>query len=239
MTFRLPKGVLLAFEGIDGSGKSTQAQRLADWFQAQGLEVVRSREPTDGPWGRKLREARFTARMSPEDELAAFMADRREHVEKLIRPALERGALTVVDRYYYSTVAYQGARGLDPAELLAKNRAFAPIPDLVLLVDVDPREALARIHLRGQGQDLFENLPVLTRVREIFLSLVDSHLAVIDGARPPEVVFGEVLLRVLSGPLAGFVGQKKALHPVAELLARPALSFGAKASLLRALLGLP
>lgn len=199
----LPRGVLLAFEGIDGSGKSTQARLLVEWAKKRGLDVISSREPTDGPWGKKIREARFTARMSPEDELEAFIADRKEHVETLIRPGLARGALVVIDRYYYSTVAYQGARGLEPKALLLRNRSFAPVPDLVVLVDVEPKAALERISSRGEGIDLFENLAALTKVREIFLSLVDSHVALIDGARPAEVVFGEVLSRVLAGPLAG------------------------------------
>lgn len=195
-TRRLPRGVLLAFEGIDGSGKSTQAKWLVAWARAQGYEVVSSREPTDGPWGRRIREARFTARLSPEDELHAFLEDRREHVATVINPALARGALVVVDRYYYSTVAYQGARGLDPAELLAKNRAFAPVPDLVVLVDVRPEQALERIHARGQGQDLFEDPGALARVRARFLALVDDHVAVIDGGRDAEAVFADVLAQV-------------------------------------------
>ena len=229
--------MLLAFEGIDGSGKSTQAKLFVEWARALGLDVVSSREPTDGPWGKKIREARFTARMSPEDELAAFMADRKEHVETLIRPALARGALVVIDRYYYSTVAYQGARGLDPKELLQKNRAFAPVPDLVVLVDVDPKAALERIASRGQGTDLFENLAALTKVRELFLSLVDGHVALIDGARAPEVVFGEVLLRILSGPLAGFVAESDELQPVAKLFENDRLTPAAKAERIRKLLG--
>ena len=204
-TQRLPSGVLIAFEGIDGSGKSTQAKKFVAWAKTLGLEVISSREPTDGPWGKKIREARFTARMSPEDELAAFIADRKEHVATLIKPALARGALVVIDRYYYSTVAYQGARGLDPKTLLEMNRAFAPVPDLVVLVDVEPTTALERITSRGEGTDLFETLAALTRVREIFLSLVDSHVVKIDGAREAEVVFAEVVSRVLSGPLAGLV----------------------------------
>ncbi len=203
MATPLPHGVLLAFEGIDGSGKSTQARMFADWAELEGLEVVRTREPTQGPWGRKIREARFTARLSPEDELAAFIADRKEHVETLVRPALARGALVIIDRYYYSTVAYQGARGLDPQALLEMNRAFAPKPDLVLLVDADPKLCLQRIHARGEGQDLFENLEALTKVRAIFLSLVEPHVAVIDGGRSAEVVFDEVRARILAGPLQG------------------------------------
>ena len=237
MTTRpLPQGVLLAFEGIDGSGKSTQAKKFVEWARTLGLEVISSREPTDGPWGKKIRSARFTARLSPEDELAAFIADRREHVETLIRPALARGALVVIDRYYYSTVAYQGARGLDPMTLLKMNRDFAPIPDLVVLVDVEPKAALERIVSRGEGQDLFENLAALTKVRALFLSLVDAHIAVIDGARPPEVVFGDVLLRVLSGPLANFVAETDEMQPVAKLLEDDSLKPGERAERLRALL---
>lgn len=189
--------MFIAFEGIDGSGKSTQAKKFVEWARAQGREVVSSREPTDGPWGKKIREARFTARLSPQDELEAFINDRKEHVESLIKPALARGAIVVVDRYYYSTVAYQGARGLDPQALLARNRAFAPVPDCVVLVDLDPKLALERIQSRGEGTDLFENLAALTKVRQIFLSLVDSHVAVIDGARDPEVVFADVKARLL------------------------------------------
>lgn len=229
--------MLVAFEGIDGSGKSTQARKFFEWAKTLGVEVISSREPTDGPWGKKIREARFTARMAAEEELAAFIADRKEHVETLIKPALARGALVVIDRYYYSTVAYQGARGLEPRELLATNRAFAPVPDLVVLVDVDPKAALERIASRGEGTDLFETLAALTRVREIFLSLVDSHVAKIDGARAPEVVFGEVLLRVLSGPLAGFVVESDELQPVAKLFEDDSLSMAEKAERLRKVLG--
>jgi dTMP kinase len=198
----LPRGVLLAFEGIDGSGKSTQAKLLAELARARGLDVVLTREPTDGPWGRAIRQARFTARLSPKDELAAFLADRKEHVETLIAPALARGALVIVDRYYYSNAAYQGARGLDPKELLALNRAFAPPPDLVLLFDVDPHISLQRITSRGEGQDLFETLDALTKVRAHFLALDEPRLTVIDGARATNEVFREVLSHLRAGPLS-------------------------------------
>lgn len=236
MPHALPRGVLLAFEGIDGSGKSTQARLFAEWAQARGLDVVRSREPTDGPWGRKIREARFTARMSPEDELQAFLNDRKEHVETLIRPSLARGAVVIVDRYYYSTVAYQGVRGLDPAELLTRNRAFAPKPDLVLLVDVEPKQALERIESRGLGTDLFETLEALAAVRRVFLSLTEPHVAVIDGAREPAVVFGEVLLRILEGPLRAWADGEPTLHAALEAAAGRPLP--ERATQLRTALGL-
>lgn len=228
--------MLLAFEGIDGSGKSTQARRFVEWAQARGLDVVSSREPTNGPWGRRIREARFTARLSPEEELQAFLNDRQEHVETLIRPALARGAVVIVDRYYYSTVAYQGARGLDPKELLLRNRAFAPKPDLVVLVDVEPTKALERIEARGEGRDLFETLEALKSVRDIFLSLAEPHVAVVDGAHEPDVVFGEVLLRILEGPLREWAEQDPALRVALQAGAGKAVS--ERAAALRSALGL-
>lgn len=195
-------GKLIAFEGIDGSGKSTQARMFADWLEARGREVVRTREPTNGPWGRKIREARFTERMSPEDELNAFIEDRRQHVSELITPSIARGAVVIIDRYYYSTVAYQGSRGLDPVELFARNRAFAPRPDMVVLVDVEPKLSIERIQARGEGQDLFETLAALTDVRQRFLAMAsEPHVMIIDGSGSSEVVFGRVLLRTLNGPL--------------------------------------
>ncbi len=190
----MTKGALLAFEGIDGSGKSTQARRLAQWLRAQGRTVLLTREPTDGPHGRRIREARFTQRLSPSEELEAFLQDRRQHVTEEIAPALARGEVVVVDRYYYSTVAYQGARGLDAGELLAANRAFAPKPDLVVLVDVTPQAALARIGARGEGQDLFETEAALTDVRQRFLALAaEPHVRVIDGSGSEDEVFSRVL----------------------------------------------
>lgn len=197
-TTALQRGLLLAFEGIDGSGKSTQARRVAEWFRAQGREVVLTREPTDGPWGTKIRSARFTERLSPGDELEAFIEDRKEHVATLIAPALARGAVVIVDRYYYSTAAYQGARGLDPQALIRRNRAFAPVPDQVLLYDVEPKISLERIKSRGEGVDLFETLEALTKVRAIFLSLVEPHVMVIDGSGDADQTFQRTLLSLQS-----------------------------------------
>ena len=231
-------GKLIAFEGIDGSGKSTQARLFADWLEARGREVVRTREPTNGPWGRKIREARFTARLSPEDELHAFIEDRRQHVAELINPSLSRGAVVVIDRYYYSTVAYQGARGLDPVELFARNRAFAPKPDLVVLVDVEPKHSLERINARGEGQDLFETLGELTAVRQRFLAMAsEAHVTVLSGMGTPEVVFGRVLLKVLGGPLREWAGV--VVPQALPVLDDAKASVPERAESLRRVLGLP
>ncbi len=186
-------GLLVVIEGIDGAGKSTLQRRLATWCQQQGLRVVASREPTDGPYGRALRDSAKTGRLAISDELELFLKDRREHVETLIHPALERGEIVILDRYYLSTAAYQGARGLDPAEIIRSNEAFAPVPDLVLLLDVAPMEGHARIGLRSDTPDDFEGAGYLEDVRRIFLSLTGPYIRRIDATRGEDAVATEAI----------------------------------------------
>ena len=198
----LPKGVLVAVEGIDGAGKTTQVDLLEAWARARDLDVVRTKEPTAGPWGMKIRESKFTARMSPDEELDCFINDRKEHVATLINPTLARGGFVIVDRYYYSTVAYQGARGVAPLELLARNRAFAPVPDVLVLLDLDPKVGLERIHQRGLGQDLFESVSELTRARAIFRSINEPHVLLVDATKSVSDVHETIVKALLAGPLA-------------------------------------
>ena len=175
-------GCLIVLEGIDGSGKSTLADRLAATLSESGLAVVSTREPTDGPYGRRIREVARSGRseLTAEQELELFMADRREHVAGVVQPALARGAVVIQDRSYFSTVAYQGERGLDPRRLLAENEAIAPRPDILLVVDVPVSTALERIAAsRGAGPDDFERAEALARVRDVFLSFEGA--AVLDG----------------------------------------------------------
>ncbi|WP_193214481.1 dTMP kinase [Luteolibacter marinus] len=167
-------GLFIVLEGIDGTGKSTQTQRLAEWFRSRGREVVASREPTDGPWGQKIRATAATGRLSPEEELDYFLKDRREHVEQLIAPALAAGKVVILDRYYFSTMAYQGSRGVDPAEIRRLNEEFAPVPDLLVILDLDVDTALTRIGGRGDTANEFEKADSLARCREVFLSLADE-----------------------------------------------------------------
>lgn len=167
-------GLFIVIEGIDGTGKSTQAKRLAEWFRNQGREVVLSREPTDGPWGAKVRESAATGRLAPEEELEYFLNDRRQHVEELIQPALAAGKVVILDRYYFSTMAYQGARGFDPAAIRERNEAFAPRPDLLLILDLDVDQALTRIGVRGDTANEFEKRENLEYCRNVFLSLADE-----------------------------------------------------------------
>lgn len=190
----MSEGLFIVIEGIDGTGKSTQAQRLGDWFASQGREVVLSREPTAGPWGKKVRESAATGRLAPEEELQYFLNDRRQHVEELITPSLAAGKVVILDRYYFSTMAYQGARGFDPAEIRRSNEAFAPVPDLLLIMDLDVDQALIRIGVRGDTANEFEKRGNLERCREIFLSLADEPFArLIPTAGSPDEVTGKVI----------------------------------------------
>ncbi len=196
----MPKGVLVAFEGIDGAGKSTQVAALAELFADLGVAVVRTREPTDGPHGRRIRATAQTGRLPPEEELALFVADRKEHVRDLIRPALERGALVLIDRYYYSTAAYQGSRGLDPDEIIRINEAFAPRPDLLVVLDLPAEGGVGRVRSRDVAGDHFERMEDLRRCREIFLSLHGDHVRHVDAARGPDEVGRDIVRAVLAGP---------------------------------------
>lgn len=193
------KGLFIVIEGIDGTGKSTQAKKLAQWFEQQGRSVVLSREPTNGPWGQAVREAASTNRLAPEQELEYFLKDRLEHVTNLIRPALAEGKVVILDRYYFSTMAYQGARGFDPAVIREKNEAFAPIPDLLLIMDLNVDAALSRIGVRGEGTNEFEKRDNLVRCREIFLSLADEEFARVipTNGTPDEVT--ERMIAAVSG----------------------------------------
>src|SRR5260221_5357653 len=182
-------GFLLVIEGIDGSGKSTLARALAAHAQARGLTPVVSREPTGGPHGTALRQSAKTGRLPLAEELELFLKDRAEHVATRIRPALARGDIVILDRYYFSTAAYQGARGADPAGIIARNETFAPVPDLVLLLDIDPLAGAGRVVRRGDQLDDFEAVTYLAKVRDFFLALPQPFIHRINAARTPDEVF--------------------------------------------------
>jgi dTMP kinase len=187
----LTRGILVALEGIDGTGKSTQAKRLTAIFSEQGYAVVLLREPTGSPWGRRLREAATAGRrvLAPSQELDLFLQDRRYDVAAHIMPALADRKLVLMDRYYFSTIAYQGALGIDPNHIRHLNEAFAPVPDVVLLLLVSPAQALARIrHARGRADEAFEQEEYLQRVHESFRVMTGSHIRSIDGEQPIDTV---------------------------------------------------
>ena len=184
-------GWLVVVEGIDGAGKSTVLRRLSAHGAERGLECVSSGEPTRGEWGMKLRRSMAEGRLSLEEELSLFLKDRAEHVEQLIRPSLVAGNVVLLDRYYLSTAAYQGARGADPEAILLENERFAPLPDLVLLLDFDPAGGLARIRARGDAPNTFEEAEQLRAVRKIFLGLQRPFIRKVDAARAPDAVWDD------------------------------------------------
>ncbi|HEX5176087.1 MAG TPA: dTMP kinase, partial [Chthoniobacteraceae bacterium] len=162
-------GILVVIEGIDGTGKSTLLRELAAFCEARALPFVTSREPTNGSYGRQLRQSAAHGRLELAEELDLFLKDRAEHVHDLIKPSLDAGKIVLLDRYYFSTAAYQGARGADPETILAKNEAFAPRPDLVLLLDAAPDLSRGRIIQRAGKTDSFEDAAYQAVVRRIFL----------------------------------------------------------------------
>ena len=180
------KGLLIAIEGIDGAGKTTQARLLREYLQSRGYCVVLSKEPTEGPWGRKIRtlarEGRHRA--TPQQELEYFIRDRQSHVQDVVLPALQRGCIVILDRYYFSTMAYQGASGLDPQAIRRRNEAFAPAPDLLIVLDVPPSLGRSRIrHGRNETPNAFEGEDFLARVRALFRNLSDPCAVHVDGTR--------------------------------------------------------
>lgn len=207
-------GRLIVIEGIDGSGKSTLAARLAGRLKAAGTNAALRREPTDGPAGRELRRIITEGRkgIAPEEETALFIEDRRRHVAQGIAPDLAAGITVVLDRYYLSTAAYQGALGMDPAAIMSENETFAPPPDLAFILDLPVDEALARITVRGEQRTAFEKRAYLEAVRDVFLGLRRPWIRLVDATADADELLSTVIgivRRELPGlPVAGFVNRR-------------------------------
>lgn len=193
----MTKGLLIVFEGIDGTGKSTQMSLLASTLRMKGFSVIETREPTNGKFGQQIR-ALYTNRnrVSREQELELFLADRQEHVHNVLTPGLQQGKIILCDRYYLSTAAYQGAVGFSPAEIIEKNN-FAPPPDLALLFYAPPKIGMGRI-TAGRGDTLndFEQEASLQKVAAIFDSLRLPYIERIDASGSIESIQQTVLQAV-------------------------------------------
>jgi len=196
---RLKRGVLIAIEGIDGAGKTTQAKILVETLTKKGYFVVGLHEPTGGKWGKKIKELARNGRhkTKPETELDLFYLDRLEDVGKNIRPSLQEKKIVIMDRYYFSSVAYQGERGLNPDYIEKKNETIAPIPDITIILDLDPEVSLKRIrHKRNVTPNHFERKKYLERVRQAFLRQFSNrpNIRIIDGddTRPIQMVASDI-----------------------------------------------
>jgi dTMP kinase len=188
----------IVFEGINGCGKSTLHRLLSAKLRDGGHEVVDTREPGGTPLGQELRKILLDWRgekKSPRTELLLFASDRAEHIDTLIRPALNRGAWVLCDRFMYSTLAFQGyGRGLDRS-LIEQANALAvqgTLPDLVILLDLPPREAFKRIEERNsKTRDAFEDEEIAfhTRIRDGFLHIAEASdvpFLLLDATKSPQ-----------------------------------------------------
>jgi dTMP kinase len=198
------RGALITVEGVEGSGKSTQCERLAEHLTRRGIEVVQTSEPDGTPLGLRIR-ALFEAEgptPTPLTQAFLFMAARQEHVTRVIGPALTRGAVVISDRYTDATVAYQGhGQGVDVQTIGELNMLATGgvLPDLTLVLDLDPVVGMQRI--RGRALDAFEKMDLAfhRRVREGYLEIArsdKSRVVVLDAVRDPAVLHADVVRAV-------------------------------------------
>lgn len=188
----------IAIEGLDGSGGTTQLGLLEDAWRrrAPAKELLRTREPSDGPVGRLIRAQLAGGDLGDPVFPYLFAADRRDHLDRVVLPALARGAVVLSDRCLLSSLAYQ-APALGLPRVLALNEDFR-LPDLILMLDLDPAVSLARVEARGGVRDRFETLGVLTRVRQAYDQAIDAvierggRVARIDASGTPAEVAAAV-----------------------------------------------
>lgn len=193
-------GIFITFEGIEGSGKTTQSRLLKEYLDGQGIPAIHTRNPGGTELGLKIRELVLHQGAYPVAELLLFLADRNQHVNEVIRPAINADKVVICDRYYHSTFAYQaGGRKIDPSAIEYINDLAIEgcRPDLTFLIDVTVEEGLSRARARDPELDRIEQagLEFHRAVRESFLSMAreDARVTVVDGARDPQVIHSEVL----------------------------------------------
>lgn len=200
-------GRFISLEGIDGSGKSTQARRLAQALRVGGHVVTLTREPGGSAGAEEIRRLVLEGdpdRWSAETEVLLFTAARRDHLEKTIRPALARGEIVITDRFADSTRVYQGLTRGDLRGMVDQLHALmiGVEPDLTLLIDIDPDTGLSRAIARKGAEQRFEDMgaAMQTRMRAGFLAMAQGNprFAVIDGGRPEDAVASDVAARVLA-----------------------------------------
>ncbi len=202
------KPMFISFEGIDGSGKSTQSKVLAEDLRARGHDVVLTREPGGSPGAEDIRAMLVSGdptRWSPETEILLFTAARRDHLEQVILPALNSGKTVITDRFADSTRVYQGVARADLRLVVDSlhDLMIGRDPDLTFVIDMDPATALKRGLGRGSGEDRFEEFGLQFQIdlRQGFLDLANQNSArckVIDGNRDADKIAGDIAAHLRS-----------------------------------------
>jgi dTMP kinase len=192
--FMTKRGAFICIEGIDASGKTTQAHRLVRNLRRRGLDVVYTTEPSTGEIGKLIRDHVLNRkkRVPVAVEALLFAADRVDHVDKEIKPALQKGKIVICDRYVYSTLAYQGAADLD-LNWIEQINHFALVPDLAMFLDVSLEVVIGRMQSKSE-KSVMETLQNQRRVCEVYLKMVkEGRLMRIDGNKPVNALAAEIL----------------------------------------------
>lgn len=187
------EGKLIALEGPDGCGKSTQAKLLTDWLESEGFDVELTREPTDSPIGQIIRKSLDGDMDLPvEAEALLFAADRVLHISDVIRPSLKEGKVVVTGRYVYSSLAYQAARGL-PKEWIEDINEPAVPPDLAIIINIPPEIGLERVNYSGDSDKFERDLELQKKVREAYIKLAEERgVPLIDGTQSKKKVQSDI-----------------------------------------------
>ena len=199
----------IVFEGIDGAGKTTQINMLKNALEERGISCVTTAEPTDLPSGREIRDALAgRTKKTPLEMAEMFSCDRiihNNHKECGINVTLEKGVSVISDRYYYSSLAYQGAAlGYDTVAALNLDKEEIRTPDICIFLDLTPEKSLERIGKRGEAAEIYENFDYLTKTRKMFFDVFDKlaargeKIAIIDASGSPEDIAERVLSAVLN-----------------------------------------
>lgn len=196
------RGLLLVIEGIDGAGTTTQTRRLAEALRARGFRVHPTREPSDGPVGKLLREI-LAGGYAPMDQTTLsllFAADRADHLQREVEPALARGEVVISDRWYHSSLAYQGT-GEERLWIAELNRR-ARRPDLTVFIEIGPEEAARRRAGENRSEEIFDQLSTQRRVAEGYRAVIEmlretERIEVVDGHGPVHQVTSKVTALVL------------------------------------------
>lgn len=183
----------IVFDGMDGAGKGEMISRLKKYLEDKGEKVLVTKEPTDGEYGKQIQEILKKEKnplKSAEKLLTLFVQDREEHVVEMEKFE----GIVICDRYYYSTIAFQGAQGIDVEKLIGANINFKT-PDIAFILDLDPELAMERIGKRGDPKEKFEELEFMKQLRDIYLQLenaLDDPIVIIDASGSIEEVFEQI-----------------------------------------------